>query len=264
MTLRTIAREIHKAWSDSAPLTATALLMLFLFAGSMAGVVLDDRLIMGAPAWLKPAKFAISTAIYCGTLAWLFRYIQVWPRFVRLMGWAVASILFLEVAIIDIQAARGVASHFNVGEPLDRTLFQIMGTAIIMAWLASIGIMAALFRQEFDNPAWGWWLRLGIFVTVLGSATGGLMVTPTPPQLEALRAGEAVGVVGAHTVGATDGGAGLPGVGWSTEHGDLRIPHFLGLHALQILPLIGWLISRRPVNRGDRKESSAAFAAAGS
>ena len=74
---------IKKLWLQSAPLTATAVLMLIVFLACVVGIFVDPRLITGMPAWLKPAKFAISTAIYSATMAWLFQYIQVWPRFIR-------------------------------------------------------------------------------------------------------------------------------------------------------------------------------------
>ena len=70
------------------------------------------------------------------------------------------------------------------------------------------------------------------------------MLRPTPEQESELRAGR-ISPVGRHTVGAPDGGTGLPGVGWSTQHGDLRIPHFFGMHAFQIVPALGWLLTRR-------------------
>ena len=204
--------------------------MLAALVFSVAGIFLDDRIITGVPAWLKPSKFAISTAIYSATLAWLFRYLTVWPRFVRAMGWVTSVVLILEVAIIDVQAARGTTSHFNVATPLDAALFSIMGLMILLLWLASIGILAALFRQQFPDSAWGWSLRLGMLITVLGSGLGGTMIG-----------------VGAHTVGAPDGGPGLPALGWSTQHGDMRIAHFFGLHGVQMVPLLSLLFARRKV-----------------
>jgi hypothetical protein len=256
--------ELRKAWRDSAPLTATSILMMAAFVASCAGIFLDSRIITGVPAWLKPAKFGISTAIFSGTIAWLYRYITVWPRFMQLVAWVLAAVLVIEVGIIDLQAARGTTSHFNAATRLDAILFGIMGAAIAFLWLASAAVLIALFRQKFQNAAWGWLLRLGMLTTVLGAAGGGLMIRMTPQQAETLRSTHSVTAVGGHTVGAPDGGPGLPGVGWSTQHGDLRIPHFFGLHGLQIIPFIGWFAIRMRKIQTTRKQIHFAFVIAAS
>jgi hypothetical protein len=233
-----------KLWTESAPLTACCILMLAVFVVSAAGIFIDPRIITGAPAWLKPAKFAISTAIFSGSIAWLFQYLTVWPRLKRASGWMLTIILVLEVALIDVQAARGMTSHFNVSTTADSILFEIMGIAIGMLLVISAGIAWALFRQPFANRTWGWSLRLGMLICVLGAACGGIMLGPTAQQRQMLAAHQKPAAIGGHTIGAPDGGEGIPGVGWSMQHGDLRVPHFFGLHALQILPFLGWLVLR--------------------
>jgi hypothetical protein len=230
--------NLKTLWETNKPLTATGVLMMPVFVLSLIGIFIDPRIITGMPVWLKPAKFAISASIYLLTLAWIFHYLPKWPRLRSVTGWIASVVLVLEVGIIDIQAARGTTSHFNVGTPLDAALFLVMGVAIVIAWLASIAVAVALFRQKFTDPVMGWALRMGILITVLGSAAGGLMTTPTSAQMAAARATHHLEISGAHTVGAPDGGRGIPGTGWSREHGDLRVPHFFGLHAMQILPLI--------------------------
>jgi hypothetical protein len=219
--------------------------MVAVLAPFLAGLWIDPRVITGAPAWLKPAKFAASTALFMFTLAWMFSYLPGWPRLRRTVGWIAAATLVLEVALIALQAWRGKTSHFNVGTRLDATVFAVMGTAILVQTASSVAVTVALWRQPFVDRAFGWALRLGMVIALLGASTGGLMTQPTAAQLADAREGRRVMVFGAHTVGAADGGPGLPGTGWNLQHGDLRVPHFVGLHAMQVLPLIALLLVRR-------------------
>ena len=232
---------LKSLWRSNKPLTATGLLMVPALILALAGLYFDPRVITGAPAWLKPAKFAVSISIYTLTLAWIFSYLPRWPRLRSWVGWSTAVVMVIEIVCISLQAARGTTSHFNLATPFDAAIFATMGAAIFIAWFASIMVVVALFRQKFANPVMGWALRIGVLIAVLGSATGGLMTQPTSDQLAQSRLTQQMPVSGAHTVGAPDGGPGIPGTGWSRAHGDLRVPHFFGLHAMQFLPLLAWL-----------------------
>ena len=220
-------QQINRLWAQSPSLTATAIIMLVAFIPSVVGIFLDPRIITGVPAWLKPAKFAISSAIYSATIAWLLGYLTDRRRLAKRLGFVIAFVINLEVLLIDVQAARGTTSHFNVTSVLNGVIFGVMGAAIGVLLVASAWFAVLLMKQKFPDETWGWALRLGMVVTVLGSATGGLMIH-----------------TGSHTVGALDGGLGIPGLGWSLHHGDLRIPHFFGLHAVQLIPFLVFLVRR--------------------
>ncbi len=100
-------------------------------------------------------------------------------------------------------------------------LFGIMGSTIVVLWLATLAIALRFLREPGRDRAAGLAIRLGLVVGLLGLLEGFVMVA-----------------VNGHNVGLPDGGPGLPLVGWSTVGGDLRIAHFVGMHALQLLPLL--------------------------
>jgi hypothetical protein len=231
------------------PLARITLASTALFAGSLLLALVDHRQVTGAPVWLKPAKFGISIALMAPVLAWILDQL---PRDRRLhrAGTVISLVAGLELALITVQAIRGVPSHFNYASRLDGALFTSMGIAISGLWLGELFIAVRTFRHRFATPARTWGIRLGLVGALLGGAVGFVMPRPTPTQLASLRAGQPTPILGAHAVGVPDGGPGLPITRWSTVGGDLRVPHFFGLHALQILPLAAWLLERR--RRGAR------------
>jgi hypothetical protein len=237
--------ELDRLWRTDRALTAYGVVMLGVFVLTLPLIAADPRTIAGAPAWLKPAKFAISTTLYSLTLAWLFRFVPEWRRVRRFVSATTVAVFLVEIPLIDLQAWRGTTSHFNVATPFDAALFAIMGLAIVVQTAASAVLAVAVWRQRFADPAMGWALRAGLTITITGALVGGLMTRPTAAQLAEARATHRMVAAGAHTVGAPDGGAGLPGTGWSVKHGDLRVPHFAGLHAIQVLALVVAALRRR-------------------
>jgi hypothetical protein len=240
---------LGRAWAANRPLTFLGLAMLLALLVSLIGIALDPRVITGAPAWLKPAKFGISIAIYSFTLLWLLTFVKGHPRLVGLVSIVTTVSFVIEMIVVILQVVRGTISHFNAATPLDSALFSIMGNFVVAIWLMNLLAAILLLIQRLPDPAFAWALRLGLLLTLVGAASGFLMVRPTPTQLAALKADQPVTAIGAHSVGVEDGGAGLPVTGWSTTGGDLRVGHFVGLHALQAMPLVGWLLMRRRARR---------------
>lgn len=214
------------------PLLWLAASMIVLAAVAAVGVFVDPRTITGLPLWSKPLKFALSIAIYALTLSWLIGQLQHARRLAWWAGTMSAVLLLVEMIVIVGAALAGTTSHFNVVSPLATILWGIMGVSIALVWVAALVVGVLLFRARLGDQARTVAVRAGVLIAVVGMGLGYLMTTPTAAQLSDFQ-----GIAGAHTVGLADGGPGLPILGWSTIAGDLRVPHFWGMHALQLLPL---------------------------
>jgi hypothetical protein len=239
------------------PLSITAMVSLALILIAGIGLLADPRVITGMPAWVKPLKFGMSFAIYSLTLIWLLTFVRGHSRLVTLVSTVTATASILEMAIIALQVVRGTTSHYNESTPLDAALWQVMGTVIMPIWLMGLLLAILLTFQRFTDSTFAWSLRLGVVLSLVGMVLAFPMTDTTPHQMEQAQAnGGPAPISGAHTVGADDGGSGLPFVGWSTEVGDLRIAHFVGLHGLQVLPLAGFIINRAGKRMGSRHRAA--------
>lgn len=225
---RPVATVVGELRERNRPLSTVALVNLGLAVLFTALLAVDGRTLLGRSVWLKPWKFAASIAVFTATMGWLLPSLRLGDRAERTVSWVIAGAMTSEILLITAQAARGVRSHFNLATTLDASVFALMGISITVSTLAVTYVLWRTLRTPpAVAPAYRWGISLGLLVFVLASFEGGLMAAR-----------------GSHTVGTAVGGEGLPVVNWSLSGGDLRVAHFIGLHALQVLPLAGYAAAR--------------------
>ncbi|WP_158516267.1 ABA4-like family protein [Bosea vaviloviae] len=220
-------------------LTAAAFAMLALAVPTAFAWLIDIRQFQGVDTWIKPLKFEISVAFYLLTLALFLplaseRFRTTWAG--RYIVWPVIVPIILEVLYIVWRASRGEASHYNSDSTLSAALYTLMGVGAVMFTVAPGFLAYGLARRDATPmpEVLRWSLVAGLALTCIFGLLSG-----------ALLGSSATG----HYVGTQPAPhPAVPFFGWSLAIGDLRVAHFFGLHALQIIPAIGlllWLAMRQ-------------------
>ncbi|MFZ4403053.1 MAG: hypothetical protein ACOYOK_03035 [Pseudobdellovibrionaceae bacterium] len=177
---------------------------------------------LGTHALYKPIKFGLSIGIYSWTMSWFCFYLG--SNFsLKFFNFSIISLLGFEIVYIAIQALRGQGSHYNLTNSFYGFLYVLMALAatLVTLWTFYIGILFCTQKFQNISEPYLWGIRLGIFIFVIFSFQGFIMGSRL-----------------SHTVGGPDTSEGYLFLNWSKKFGDLRISHFLGMHALQILPFL--------------------------
>ncbi|HMS70609.1 MAG TPA: hypothetical protein PKD18_20825 [Saprospiraceae bacterium] len=198
---------------------------LFFAIACLLLTKLTTTQVYGVNAWFKPFKFAFSTFLYAWAMAWYCHYL---PKFnIEVFNWSIIILLGFEIIYISWQASKGQESHFNLSTPIYATLFSMMAIAASLVTLYTAYIAMLFFSGKFPElpDYYLWAIRLSLIIFVIFSFQGFLMGSRL-----------------SHTVGLVNDNSDLYIAGWSKLAGDLRIAHFIGMHALQVLPVVAYYV----------------------
>jgi len=219
--LRLLVRD-QKVLATVGALSFAGLIVLMVIS------IFDSYEILGTNRWIKPMKFCISIALYLWTLMFYLYFVPGRERAKKVIAWGASLLLLGEIVLITMQSARKTTSHFNNATPFDDAVFTSMGTMIVVNTFLIAYLLVIYLRSDIQlsRPVL-WGMRIGMAIFLLASAEGAYM-----------------SIYMQHSVGVPDGGPGLPLVNWSTKAGDLRAAHFIGMHALQGVPIFAWVMER--------------------
>lgn len=179
-------------------------------------------------AWYKPFKFAFSTFLFAWAMAWYCYYL---PNFnIKVFNWSVIILLGFEIFYIALQASKGQLSHYNLSTPVYAALYSMMALAASLVTLYTAYVGLLFFTNSFPELPnyYVWAIRLGIIIFVIFSFEGFAMGS----RLN-------------HSVGALNDNSNWFVFGWSKTVGDLRVAHFIGMHALQVLPILSYYVLKK-------------------
>nr|WP_141717631.1 hypothetical protein [Nocardia altamirensis] len=245
------------------------LVMAALVVWCLVGMVVDDRILLGESVWLKPAKFGLAFGLYGITLAWLLSLPHKGSRVTWWLGTIFAVTGIIDVGFIALQAARGTFSHFNTDhtDKVNDIGQVVFASGVPGLFVANLIIALMVCWQRMADRPTTRAIHAGLLLAVASMMLGYLMGF-TGTQLARDTDGKIVELAAGHTVidpasrdlSPRDAAPGMPITHWSTIGGDLRIPHFVGMHGIQVLLLavlvLAWLAPRYRWLRSERTRAA--------
>ena len=176
----------------------------------------------------KLVVFGISTGLTIITMGWILKFMKPKPVLYSVMMLIISTVLLIEIFIINIQYFRGVPSHFNVSTPFDIVMWSAMMVCIFIFMAVALLQTVLTFTSSNASPIMTIAIRASMLLFMF-SQVSGLMIVSNGESI-VFQNGQFIieNIAMATTVGAA---------------GDLKLPHALSLHAIQLIPLMALLLA---------------------
>jgi hypothetical protein len=176
----------------------------------------------GPVSWRKPFTFGVSFGLSVLTLTWVSQFVRLRPRTRQALLGVFTTASVVEVALITLQAWRGVPSHFNLSTGFDSLVARALALGGGLLIAVAVAVTAAAFRDNPDVPPS---MRLAVragFGTLLASMIfGGIMIARG--VIEVMSGDQRL----AYTVATS-----------------LKPAHAVLMHGVLLLPALAWLLAR--------------------
>ncbi|MDQ3714500.1 MAG: hypothetical protein M3381_00360 [Actinomycetota bacterium] len=126
----------------------------------------------GAVSLRKPITFGLSMGLLLWTVGWVIDQLPPKPRSEKVLGVTLAWSGVIEVALITMQAWRGVPSHFNYSTVDGIVVFVLMGIAVAVLSVALLAATWWTFRRPLVQPTVRLAVRAGMLVVLTGLGIG--------------------------------------------------------------------------------------------
>jgi hypothetical protein len=209
---------IQRIYRKNKPLFYAGLVCFAGFLYCLFKQQFSSEMLLGESVWNKPARYFFSGWMFQWTMSLIMHHLN--SRSTRRV------ISFALALIVPGIALTMLAEQlfFPVGYQAEMDGIRMLKTVLYILFFLMMVWICLLFFIQRKNPRsqhYTWGLRMALLIF-----TGSLLL------------GLVMHYLGTYTVGGLHGSPGIPFFNWSKKFGDLRLVLFMGIHSLQIIPLL--------------------------
>jgi len=209
--------------------------LLILFSFFLIGFVVCHYSVYEFCHWIKSGKFTFSFAIYAFTLGWYLFYLKDYfsKGKIRLLSWMIAIFVIFEMIVVLIQGWMDSPTYSALHISPSTTHFWVeklftLGNLLIFANTGiALYIGMQFFRQIQVEPIdYLWAIRAGFLLFLVSCLLGWFMLIHYGQTL------------------LNPNNLSIPFTHLSTPRNNLLSMHFIGIHLMQLLPILTYYFHR--------------------